>query len=107
MNLDNRQSPSPSGPGSANRILTFFTFVVVTGCLYFTKDLLMPIAMAVLFSFLLSPVSTWLEKRRVPRIAAVVSLVAVMALFTVGVGYIVGAQFVDLRTIYQNIKIIS
>ncbi len=47
------------------------SIAVVVGALYLAKDLLVPMTLAVLLSFLLSPVCDWFERRRLPRIPAV------------------------------------
>src|SRR3970282_106807 len=44
---------------------------VVVAALYLAKGLLVPLTLAVLLSFLLSPVCDWFERRRLGRIAAV------------------------------------
>jgi predicted PurR-regulated permease PerM len=44
---------------------------LVVGALYLAKDLLVPLTLAVLLSFLLSPVCDWFERCRLPRIPAV------------------------------------
>jgi predicted PurR-regulated permease PerM len=48
------------------------SLVVVVAALYLAKDVLVPFTLAVLLSFLLSPVCDWLERRRLGRIPAVV-----------------------------------
>jgi predicted PurR-regulated permease PerM len=47
------------------------SIAVVVAALYLAKDLLVPLTLAVLLSFLLSPVCDWLERRRLSRIPAV------------------------------------
>jgi predicted PurR-regulated permease PerM len=59
---------------------------LVLGFLAWAKPVVVPVALAVLFTFLLAPLSAWLERRRVPRPLAVagVTLLAmglVVALF--------------------------
>ena len=44
---------------------------VVVAALYLAKGVLIPLTLAVLLSFLLSPVCEWLERRRLGRIPAV------------------------------------
>jgi predicted PurR-regulated permease PerM len=52
-------------------ILTLASIAVVVAALYLAKDVLVPLTLAVLLSFLLSPVCDWLERRRLGRIPAV------------------------------------
>jgi len=66
---------------------------LVLGFLYWAKVIVVPVALAVLFTFLLAPVSNWLERRRLGRVPAVV-LVTVLA-----VGVVLGAIFGITRQI--------
>ena len=47
------------------------SIAVVVAALYLAKGVLVPLTLAVLLSFLLSPVCDWLEPRRLGRIPAV------------------------------------
>ena len=48
---------------------------VIVAALYFGRDLLMPLALAVLFGFVVDPMVSWLKRRGVPRAAAVIAVV--------------------------------
>jgi len=52
-------------------------FVVVVAALYAAQDVLIPIALATLLTFILTPPVTWLE-RRIGRVAAVLSVVTLV-----------------------------
>ncbi len=52
-------------------MLTLASIAVVIAALYLAKGVLIPLTLAVLLSFLLSPVCDWLERRRLGRIPAV------------------------------------
>ena len=70
--------------------------VLVVGVLYAGRDVLIPLAIAILLSFLLSPIVTFLLRMRVPRIAAVV-LTATIAFVVIGAfGLLVGTQATQL-----------
>src|ERR1700678_2878365 len=77
--------------------LTFMIFAVIA-FLYFTGEVLKPLALAVLLSFALAPAVRLLERRGLPRVAAVV----LTGLFTMGllgtVGVVVGQQLTALAT---------
>lgn len=62
-----------------------FVFIVVAS-LYLARAILMPFALAILLSFMLSPLVRRLQRWRVPRSLAVISvvLVAFAAIFTLG-----------------------
>ena len=62
-------------------MLTLASIAVVIAALYLAKGVLVPLTLAVLLSFLLSPVCDWLERRRLGRIPAV--LVTAILGFTV------------------------
>lgn len=66
---------------------------LVLGFLYWAKVIVVPVALAVLFTFLLAPVSNWLERGRLGRVPAVV-LVTVLA-----VGVVLGTIFGITRQI--------
>lgn len=79
----------------------FFGLVSVCAAvaiLYFGREILLPLAIAILLTFLLSPVCNWLERRGMWRVAAtLLTLSSVTAVFAV-VGWIVGLQMVDLAS---------
>ena len=79
------------------------TAFVIAG-LYFTRELLIPLALAALLTFLLAPLVTRLE-RWIGRVAAV--LFAVCLIFSVlGVaGYLLTRQLVDLATKLPDYKV--
>jgi predicted PurR-regulated permease PerM len=58
------------------RILEATVLIIAT--LYFGRPILLPIVAAILITFLLSPPIAWLERRRVPRPAAVMTVVVLL-----------------------------
>ena len=78
------------------RLSTLVGLVIMVGCLYWAREVLVPVALAVLLTFLLAPLVTLLERRGVPSVPAVV-LVVVLALGVVsGVGAMLVTQVVSL-----------
>jgi predicted PurR-regulated permease PerM len=72
------------------------TILASVAILYFAREVLIPLAVAVLLAFVLVPVVTWLERCRVGRIAAVLIAVGT-ALAVLGmVGWTVERQFVEV-----------
>lgn len=71
------RSPGLSG------VLTFLTLGLAVATLYVGREVLVPIALAVLLSFLLAPVVRWLRHMRAGRVTAVAMtvLVAFLAMF--------------------------
>ncbi|MES2788375.1 MAG: AI-2E family transporter [Planctomycetota bacterium] len=60
-------------------IMTLASVAVVVGALYLAKGVLLPVIMAILFTFLLTPACDWLERRHLGRMPAV--LVTVILTF--------------------------
>lgn len=76
--------------------------IAVITALFVAKQILLPIALAVLLSFLLTPVANRLERWRVPRVPAVV-LVVLLAFVLMGIiGWIVTDQLVALKNELPN-----
>ena len=87
-----------------SRILTLVGAVVVISALYFARVMLVPLALAVLFTFLLAPLVGVLERIRIPRFAAVFLVVAI-AVFGFGVlGWTVGNQLIDVTNQLPSYK---
>jgi predicted PurR-regulated permease PerM len=89
---------SPPMPGTSFNAL--LVGVVVVACLYFAREVLVPIALAVLMSFVLTPVVDLLQRWRTPRALSVfvVVLVAFTAVFSVG-----GLMFSQVNQLAGNL----
>ena len=70
--------------------------VTVIAALYFGKDILLPITVAVLLSFVLSPLVGTLRRLRIPRVVAVVFSVGLALTIIGGVGALLGSQIVEV-----------
>jgi predicted PurR-regulated permease PerM len=75
-----------SSPVRGSAVTTVLIGVILVGALYFGREVLVPIALAILMSFVLAPLVVLLQRLYVPRIAAVllVVLFAFTALFALG-----------------------
>ena len=94
---DDNKSIAESGRSRAGyNSPTAVTVGITIAVLYFGRDILVPLAMAVLLSFMLAPVVAWLERLRVPRIPAVVAAVAMAFIVISGVGVLIAGQLVQL-----------
>src|SRR6185436_10594147 len=69
------RSHGEGGPGLPVPLLRFAGFVLVVACLYWAQIVLIPVALALLLTFMLAPVVSRLERWRVPRALAVVAVV--------------------------------
>lgn len=85
-------TPGPSGAGLQNLAV----MVVVVAALYFGRDIFVPMALAVLLSFALAPVVSWLRRLRVPRTVAVISVVLLAFLAISAFGVLVAGQVSQL-----------
>ncbi|PWC31241.1 AI-2E family transporter [Azospirillum sp. TSO35-2] len=81
-------------PASTQTILLIITLIVAT--LYLGADILMPIALAVLLSFVLAPIVSRLQRWRLGRVPSVLAVVALLFLGIFGFGAVVGSQLGDL-----------
>jgi predicted PurR-regulated permease PerM len=70
--------------------------LLLVAALHLGQDVLIPIVLAGLFCFVLSPIVNWLERWRLPRIPSVV-LTCVLAFAVVGaLAYVAAGQLLDL-----------
>jgi predicted PurR-regulated permease PerM len=73
--------------------VTLTTFII--GALYFGKEIIIPLALAALLTFLLSPLANRLQ-RYVGKIASVLMVVAMIFALTVSGGWVLTTQLMDL-----------
>jgi len=82
---------------SSLKILTGLAVgLAIIAALYFGQEVLLPVTIAVLLSFVLSPLVNGLRKLHIPHVVAVVFSVAVALGFMGGLAVLVGSQFVDM-----------
>ena len=91
--------PPPPAATSSDKFATLVSIlliIVVVAVLYFMKEIFVTLALAMLFSFLLNPLVRRFERWHLPRIPAVLLAVGIALAVLAGVGYLVGAQVLDL-----------
>ncbi|WOH66374.1 AI-2E family transporter [Bradyrhizobium sp. BWA-3-5] len=86
----------PAVQTAASPILTAGGIVLAIGGLYLGSEIFVPFALAILLSFILTPMVNWLRRWRVPRIAAVLMAVSLAFVVVAGVALIIGRQLVQL-----------
>jgi len=87
-----------------SRILTLVAAVVVITALYFARVMLVPLALAVLFTFVLAPLVSVLERIRIPRFLAIFLVVGI-AVSGIGImGWTVGNQLIDVTNQLPSYK---
>lgn len=81
---------------STSRLLTLAALVAGVVGLYVGREVFIPLALAMLVSFLLAPLVRRLERIGLWRVPAVLLLTGLALLVVVGVGYILAGQMVQL-----------
>ncbi|MET1045787.1 MAG: AI-2E family transporter [Hyphomicrobium sp.] len=77
-------------------VATAILAVIIVSMLYFGRDIFVPVALAILLSFVLGPLVGLLERVRVPRGLAVVSLVIIAFSLIFAVGSLLATQLTRL-----------
>lgn len=87
---------SKTSPAASHNLVTLLTIALVIVALYFGREVLIPLALAVVFTFLLTPVVGRLEKLRLGRIPSVL-LVLMIGFAAIGtVGWLATGQLVEI-----------
>jgi predicted PurR-regulated permease PerM len=87
--------PPPDLPG-VGTLLTLTASVVVVAALYFARDVLIPVTLAGLLSFLLAPLVSLLRRARIARVPAVLlAIIMALAMF-LALGVVIEQQVADL-----------
>ena len=79
-------------------LLTLAVFVVVVAALYFAREVLIPITLAILLSFVLAPIVGFLQRIRIPHVAAVLLAVIVGFGVILTLAGVIGVQIAGLAT---------
>ena len=85
-------SPAPK----TSRFVLMASICVVVAALYFAQDVLIPLALAMLLSFLLAPLVNRLERWNLGRVPSVLMVVIVLFALICVLGYVVAMQIYDL-----------
>ncbi|TVZ62997.1 putative PurR-regulated permease PerM [Rhizobium mongolense USDA 1844] len=83
-------------PPSPSRMPAFASVLAVIAILYFAKEVLLPLAIAVLLTFALAPISSRLRKLGFPRILAVITTVMLAFLVLILFGLVVAGQVTEV-----------
>lgn len=96
------RSPLPLVQAAANNraaVLQGLLIAAIVICgLYFGQDVLLPLAVAILLSFVLTPPLLWLQRIKVPRVLAVVIVVVVAFSILGGLGWLISREATNLAT---------
>lgn len=94
--LQARPIPVTSAAPPSDPRTTLLILALVVAALYVGRDLLVPIALAVLLSFVLGPIVSRLERWRLRRVPSVIVVTALVCVVLAGFGTVVGSQVADL-----------
>ena len=80
----------------SSRFVVLASMCIVVAALYFAQEVLIPLALAILLCFLLGPLVSRLERYRLSRAPAVVTVVTAVAAVLLMLGWVVTAQLLNL-----------
>ncbi len=86
------QAPAPD----ASRVMTLFVMIVAT--LYFGREVLVPVTLALLLAFVLAPVTTLLRRLHLGKVPSVLLGVILALGLIVAVGGVIGSQIAELAS---------
>ena len=94
----------PNDATSSSRLLTLIAIVVVIVGLYFGRQVLIPLALAVVLAFLLTPVVGWVERCHLGRVPAVLLVLALAFGLVSSLGWVVTGQLMDIVDQFPSYK---
>ena len=94
--LQARPIPVPKAAPPTSTQTTLLVIALVVATLYLGSDILVPIALSVLLTFVLTPIVTRLERLRLGRVTSVLAVVVLVFAGIAGFGTVVGGQIGDL-----------
>lgn len=94
QNPEKRKRPAASGRNSPLFILV--AVITTITALYVAKAILLPVSLAILLTFLLTPLADRLERWRIPRIPTVLGIVGISFALIAGLGGVVTNQLLQL-----------
>jgi predicted PurR-regulated permease PerM len=93
-----RVPAGPAGTAENSALLSLQTGVVVVAALYFAKEVLIPVTLAILLSFVLAPLADLLRRAHLGRTLSVFLAVLVALGLILAVGGVIGSQVAQLAT---------
>ena len=92
----NLSGSSGHSTGTRSSLIAFGSFVLIIACLYWAQAVLIPIALAIMLTFLLSPVSSVLERIGLGRLPSVITVVVVTFFLLTTIGWVVTLELTSL-----------
>lgn len=94
----------PSTATTSSHLLTLIAMVVVVAGLYFGRQVLIPLALAMVFAFLFTPFVDWLEKHGLGRVPTVLALLLLVFTLMGAIGWIVSGQLMEIVDQFPTYK---
>jgi predicted PurR-regulated permease PerM len=86
----------PPAVRSFSGLATLASGAIIIAALYFGRDVLVPLALALLLSFVLAPGVSWLRRWHAGRVTSVLVMVAFAFVVILGLGAVFGSQVTSL-----------
>ena len=93
-----------SKAASGSKSLVLIAFVLAIAALYFGRELFIPLALAFVLSFLLTPIVSLLEKTRIGRVASVLTVLILSFVMVASVTWGVARQLVEIMVQLPDYK---
>lgn len=93
MNFTDPFVPSSAKKKSSLKIIQYIVFI--SAILYFGRQIFVPLAYAVLISFVLYPVCVWMERKGLGRMAAIAISVGIMSILLILLSLVLVKQVID------------
>jgi predicted PurR-regulated permease PerM len=104
VRLNWSQHLAPTKEASASKSLVLIAFVLAIAALFFGRELFIPLALALVFSFLLTPPVSLLEKIRLGRVPSVLAVLVLSFTLAGAVTWGVASQLVQIMVELPDYK---
>jgi predicted PurR-regulated permease PerM len=104
VRLNWSQHLAPTKEASASKSLVLIAFVLAIAALFFGRELFIPLALALVFSFLLTPLVSLLEKIRLRRVPSVLAVLVLSFTLAGAVTWGVASQLVQIMVELPDYK---
>lgn len=87
---------SDGSPPGLSFLIPLATIILVVATLHYARDVLVPLCLAILLTFVLSPVVSWLEKLHLGRVPAAITVTVLFFAAACTLTWVVARQLVDV-----------
>lgn len=93
------------GGGAQRAMQALVAVLLVVAALYFGREILIPLSMAVLLTFLLAPLVSFLERWRLPRAVAVLLVMGAIACVGTFATWVIASQFREMAGEFDSYRV--